>query len=51
MFEIVAKRPFGRLRGYFGSELAEGSRQTACQSLKQLPLALGQVMSDPIGAI
>ena len=49
MGEVVAKRPLGRLWRYFGTEFAKGSRQTACQSLKQLPLALGQVVSNAVG--
>lgn len=49
MGEVVAKRPPGRLWRYFGTEFTKGSRQTACQSLKQLPLALGQVVSNAVG--
>jgi len=49
MGEVVTKRALGRLWRYFGPEFAKGACQTACQRLKQLPLALGQVMSDPKG--
>jgi hypothetical protein len=48
MREVVAKRPLRRLWRYLGSEFAKGSCYTACQSLKQLPLALCQVVSNAI---
>jgi len=49
MGEIVPKLPLRRLWRCFSTEFAKGSRQTACQRLKQLPLPLGQVVSNPMG--
>jgi hypothetical protein len=40
--------PFRRDWCHLGSEFAEGSCFAARQSLKQFPLALGQVVSSPI---